>query len=282
MDDKPPSTSPISRLKRWFSSAPETQEELLELITRSQDFLEPSTVDMLEGVLELPATHVREIMTPRTQMVELSTQDGFLDIVKQAIDSAHSRYPVVNGQNTDEVVGILLVKDLLGVLGKEDAFDLKKLLRRPLFVSETARCDTLLRALQKAQTHLAVVLDEFGGVCGVVTMEDLLEEIVGDIIDEHDDVNEDSSINHITPDAEAPDTWRVVASTPVADVNDKLGTTFDDADIDSMGGLVLLALGQVSDLAGQSVEIDGWRITIMTAHGRAIDMLRLSRLAKQE
>ena len=271
-------------LKRWLSTAPETRDDLLNLVQDSRQFLDSDMVDMLEGVLDLPATQVREIMTPRPQVKAIGSDDDLSDILALVLDSEHSRYPVFDAHDDNTVVGILLVKDLIGVLKQklEDGdrpLVLEKLVRQPLYIAETARADTLLRSLQKAQVHMAIVVDEFGSVVGVVTMEDLLEEIVGDIVDEHDDIDEDSTINNIVMHPSRAGVWLVQASTLICDCNDELGTKFDDTDVDTMGGLVMQALGAVSHLQGEMVVIDDWQITVLDVEGRFIHLLELTRQA---
>lgn len=271
-------------LKRWFATAPETQDELLKVLQDCRKFLDADTLDMLEGVLELPATQVREIMTPRTQIMGIESSDSLETVLALVMETEHSRYPVFDSHDNDAVLGILLTKDLIKLLINKDNLSshvpFKSLVRQPLYISETARCDTLLRQLQKAQVHMAVVLDEFGGVAGVVTMEDLLEEIVGDIVDEHDDLDEDSTINDIKPDPVRTDVWQVHASTLIGDCNEKIGSQFDDTDVDTMGGLVMQALGAVGHLQGAVVEIDGWQMTVLSADGRMIEELELVKLAE--
>lgn len=273
-------------LKRWLSTAPETRDDLLKLVQDSRQFLEPDTVDMLEGVLDLPATQVREIMTPRPQVTAVSSSDDLAEILSVVIETEHSRYPVFDSHDDNAVVGILLAKDLIPLLkarvdGEESVLKLSEIVRKPLYISETARSDTLLRLLQKAQVHMAIVVDEFGSVSGVVTMEDLLEEIVGDIVDEHDDIDEDSDINNIVPHSEKSGVWLVQASTLISDCNEILGSHFDDADVDTMGGLVMQALGSVSHLQGEVVQIDDWQITIVDVEGRFIRLLELVLLPNQ-
>ncbi len=277
-------------LKRWLSTAPETRDELISLVQQSRQFLEPDTVDMLEGVLDLPATQVREIMTPRPQVVSLHESTSLAEVMDIILDTTHSRYPVFDSQDDDAVIGILLAKDLIPILvhmlrdqdDKIDSKRLKDLVRQPLYISENARSDTLLRSLQRTQVHMAIVVDEFGNFGGVVTMEDLLEEIVGDIVDEHDDFDEDSDINNIIADPDKPNTWRVQASTVIEDCNDELGSQFDDTDVDTMGGLVMQTLGYVGDLQGESVKIDDWQITITDAEGRFIQNLELTKIGADQ
>jgi len=276
-------------LKRWLHTAPETRDELIKLVQNSHQFLEPDTVDMLEGVLDLPATQVREIMTPRPQVEGVREHDTLADIMDMIMETNHSRYPVFDSQDDDAVIGILLAKDLIPLLvnmirQEEDvdiSFRLKSLIRQPLYISETARSDTLLRSLQRTQVHMAVVVDEFGNMVGVVTMEDLLEEIVCDIVDEHDDFDEDSDINNIIPHPEKPNTWIVQASTLIEDCNEELNTTFDDTDVDTMGGLVMQELGYVGDLEGEHVITKGWNISVIDVEGRFIKLLELTPLADE-
>ena len=268
-------------LKRWLSTAPETRDDLLNLVQDSRRFLDSDMVDMLEGVLDLPAMAVKEIMTPRRDVRAITSSDGIQTVLATIFESNHSRYPVIDEADDNAVMGILLVKDLIPYLvqksaGQNPPFLLKDLVRKPLYISETARSDTLLRSLQRAQVHMAVVVDEFGSVSGVATLEDLLEEIVGDIVDEHDDIDEDSTINNIITHPEKDGVWLVQASTLIGDCNEVLGTSFDDTDVDTMGGLVMQALGAVSNLQGQSVSINDWQITVVDVEGRYIHLLELT------
>ena len=272
-------------LKRWLSTAPETRDDLLNLVQESRRFLDSDMVDMLEGVLDLPAMAVKEIMTPRPDVKAVSSSDDIETVLGVIFESNHSRYPVIDEADDNTVLGILLVKDLIPYLvrqaiDKETPFLLKELVRKPLYIAETARSDTLLRSLQKAQIHMAIVVDEFGSVVGVVTLEDLLEEIVGDIVDEHDDIDEDSTINNIIPHPSKDNAWHVQASTLISDCNEILGTNFDDTDVDTMGGLVMQVLGAVSHLEGETVAIDDWQITVVDVEGRYIHLLELAPIQK--
>lgn len=281
-DDNSNSSKSWTRgLKRWLSTAPETRDDLLKLVQDSRQFLEPDTVDMLEGVLDLPAMAVKEIMTPRPDVKAIYSHDTIDEVLAMIFESNHSRYPVIDEVDDNAVVGILLVKDLIPYLakraaGEQPVFALKDLVRKPLYISETARSDTLLRSLQRAQVHMAIVVDEFGSVSGVVTLEDLLEEIVGDIVDEHDDIDEDSTKNNIIIHPEKQGVWLVQASTLISDCNEEIGSTFDDTDVDTMGGLVMQALGAVSNLEGETVNIGDWQITVVDVEGRYIQRLELT------
>lgn len=281
LSNKPQSSSWSRGLKRWLSTAPETRDELVKLVHDSRRFLAPDTVDMLEGVLDLPAIQVREIMTPVSHVAGITQYQNLQDIMSLYMETAHSRYPVFIDDNKDTVMGILLAKDLIPFLVAKaqgqniDHFNLEAIVRQPIYISETARSDNLLRLFQKNQIHMAIVIDEFGVTAGVVTMEDLLEEIVGDIIDEHDDIEEDTDINHIVPVPNQPDTWIVQSITSVSDCNEQLGTHFDSEDVASMGGLVMQELGEVNEVLGQTVFINDCRLTVLSADGRFIQEIEL-------
>lgn len=268
-------------LKRWLSTAPETRDELVKLVHDSRRFLEPDTVDMLEGVLDLPATNVYEIMTPISHVTGLDESVSLPEIMATFMETTHSRYPVFADNNYDNVIGILVAKDLVPLLAKQvqgqiiDNFVLKDILREPIFISETARSDNLLRLFQKNQMHMAIVIDEFGNTAGVVTMEDLLEEIVGDIVDEHDDVAEDTDINHIVAVPNRENTWIIQSITPVNDCNELLGTNFDSTLVTSMGGLVMQELGEVNEVLGQRVFVDDCQLTVLSADDRFIQEIEL-------
>ena len=257
-------------LRKWLSTAPETRDELLKLVQDSRRFLEPDTVAMLEGVLDLPATKVREVMTPRTSMISLQEDDQLLDILHTLVESAHSRFPVFSSDQPDNVVGILLAKDLLPT----NKVDIRALMRQPIFVPESARSDQVLRMLKNTQTHIAVVIDEYGTTSGVVTLEDILEEIVGEIEDEHDTADEEAQF--IIPDSEAqtPNTWLVQALTPIEYFNSILNAEFSDDEVETVGGLLLQEMGLVSDLQGQVIELENWQFTIIEADARSIHLIR--------
>lgn len=272
MAEEGPSWS-MRGLKKWLSTAPETRDELMKLVHDSRRFLEPDTVDMLEGVLDLPATQIREIMTPRPAIVSLFEDDALMDILPILIESAHSRFPVFSITEPDTVIGILLAKDLLPVLGQTDQLiDVKSLMRQPVFVPETARSDQVLRMLKHTQTHIAIVVDEYGTTSGIVTLEDLLEEIVGEIEDEHD--MDDPLAEYIVPDHEQSGAWLVQALTPIEHFNDVLGADFSTEEVETIGGLLLQEIGRVSDLEGQIVNLNEWTFKILQADARSIILVR--------
>lgn len=266
-------------LKKWLNAAPETRDELLKLVQNSRKFLEPDTVAMLEGVLDLPATKIREVMTPRTSLVSLQEDDDLLDIIHVLIESAHSRFPVFSAENNDAVVGVLLAKDLLPFLTERHTqkVDITALMRQPLFVPESARSDQVLRMLKNTQSHLAIVIDEYGTTSGIVTLEDILEEIVGEIEDEHDEADQYAQFIQPDPQSVEQNAWLVQALTPIEHFNTLLGTTFPDEEVETMGGLLLQEIGLVNDLEGQVVELEDWNFTILAADTRSIQLIRAVR-----
>lgn len=265
-------------LRKWLGTAPETRDELLKLVQDSRRFLEPDTVAMLEGVLDLPATKIREVMTPRTSMISLQEDDQLLDILHVLVESAHSRFPVFSSDQPDNVVGILLAKDLLPFLTEQsNKVDVRALMRQPLFVPESARSDQVLRMLKNTQTHIAVVIDEYGTTSGVVTLEDILEEIVGEIEDEHDTVDEEAQFIIPDHDPETANTWLVQALTPIEHFNNILDAEFSDDEVETVGGLLLQKMGLVSDLQGQIIELENWQFTILEADARTIHLIRAVR-----
>ncbi len=265
-------------LKKWLNTAPETRDELLKLVQDSRQYLEPDTVAMLEGVLDLPATKIREVMTPRPALVSLQEDDDVLDIIHVLIESAHSRFPVFSAENSDKVVGVLLAKDLLPFLNQVDRkVDIPTLMRQAVFVPESARSDQVLRMLKNTQSHLAIVIDEYGTTSGIVTLEDILEEIVGEIEDEHDEVDQFAQFIQPDPESEQQNAWIVQALTPIEYFNTILGSKFPDEEVETMGGLLLQEIGLVSDLQGQVVELADWSFTIIEADTRSIQRIRAVR-----
>ena len=275
MQDESGTSWGMRGLRKWLGTAPETRDELLKLVQDSRRLLEPDTVAMLEGIFELPATKIREVMTPRTSMISLQEDDELLDILDVLIDSAHSRFPVFSADQPDNVVGILLAKDLLPFLKDRDAkVTVHALMRQPIFVPESARSDQVLRMLKNTQTHIAIVIDEYGTTSGLVTLEDILEEIVGEIEDEHDNVDEEA--NFILPDPahNISNSWLVQALTPIEHFNNVLNADFSDDEVETVGGLLLQEIGLVSDLQGQVIELDDWTFTILEADARTIHLIR--------
>ena len=230
---------------------------------------------MLSGVLEVSETQVREVMVPRSQMVVIErdqTLDEMLDLI---IQSGHSRFPVI-GDDRDEVVGVLLAKDLLRLFGKsgEDAFDIASLLRPAAVIPESKRLNALLKEFRDSHNHMAIVVDEYGGVCGLLTIEDVLEEIVGEIDDEHD--TEEAAF--IQPDGEqdGQPCFIVRALTRIEEFNDFFSCALDDEEYDTIGGLVMHELGRLPR-RGEVLRFGGFDFCVVTADRRRIDSVRVQR-----
>lgn len=275
MKEEPASSWSMRGLRKWLANAPETRDELLGLVQDSRRFVEPDTVDMLEGVLSLPAIQVREIMTPRPAVVGMYDDDELIEIMPVLIESAHSRFPVFSSTDRESVLGVLIAKDLLQFLySKNQHFDLKACMRPAVFVPEIARADHLLSQLRLSKSHMAIVVDEYGNTAGVVTLEDLLEEIVGEIADEHDDL--ESELSLIRPDPEHEGQWLVEAQTLIESFNEQFDTAFVGDGVETVGGLLLAELGRVNDLVGQTVDLDGWQFTVLEADARSIRRLRVA------
>ncbi len=261
----------FERLSTMLLREPEDREQLIALLHSAyeRNLLDADALSMMEGVIQVSERQVREIMIPRAQMdvIDISQPpDQFIPFV---IETAHSRFPVVNGDK-DNIVGILLAKDLLRYYAGEE-FDVRDMLRPAIFVPESKRLNVLLRDFRSNRNHIALVVDEYGGVCGMVTIEDVLEQIVGDIEDEYD-FNEDQ--DNIV--ADGADGWRVKASTEVEDFNAALGTEFSDEEYDTIGGLVVKAAGQLPK-RGDSLTIGDLTFTVLRADSRRLHSVLVKR-----
>lgn len=292
MDDSSSPSSPSSPPRRWLdrltqilAGEPRSREDLMETLENAQErgVLDVGALSMMEGVLELHELRARDIMIPRGQMDVLEQDAPFEAILRQVLESGHSRYPVI-GEDRDEVVGILLAKDLLHAipLGKnggdeatdeaKTAFDITPHLRPALFVPESKRVEALLSELRASRNHMALVIDEYGGVAGLVTIEDILEQIVGEIDDEYD-VEEDVMIR-----AAGSDRYIVHALTPIDDFNESVGAQLPDQDFDTIGGLITHAIGHLPQ-RDESIELKGFEFRIISADRRRLHRLRVTRLA---
>ncbi|HRP35766.1 MAG TPA: transporter associated domain-containing protein [Gammaproteobacteria bacterium] len=279
-DDKPPSTRGrrSGLLARWagaFRAAPRDRQALIEMLdqARRSRILDADEFSMLEGVLEVATIQVRDIMIPRGQMVVVERNASPQEMIQIIIDSGHSRFPVI-ADDRDEVIGILLAKDLLRFYAENERerFHIKECLRPAVFIPESKRLNVLLKEFRVSHNHMAIVVDEYGGVSGLLTIEDVLEQIVGEIDDEHDPDEEVM----IVP--EQQDAWRVDALTRIEDLNEELGTNFSDADYDTVGGLVMTELGRLPR-KGESLVLDGMRFTVLRADRRRVHAVRLRRAA---
>ena len=276
--DQPESNKPVSskpslleRLSAMLLREPEDREQLVALLHSAyeRDLLDADALSMMEGVMQVAEQQVHEIMIPRAQMDVIDISQPPEQFIPFVIETAHSRFPVIDG-NKDNIIGILLAKDLLRYYAGE-AFNVRDMLRPAIFVPESKRINVLLRDFRGNRNHIALVVDEYGGVCGMVTIEDVLEQIVGDIEDEYDfDEDEDNLI----PDGVG--NWRVKAVTEIEDFNAALGTNFSDEEFDTIGGLVLKAAGQLPK-RGDSIPIGDFMFTVLRADSRRLHSLLVER-----
>jgi magnesium and cobalt transporter len=273
MDGSESSNKPtlLERLSTMLLREPEDREQLIALLHSAyeRNLLDAEALSMMEGAIQVSEQQVREIMIPRAQMDVIDISVPPEQFVPYVIHTAHSRFPVTDGDK-DNIIGILLAKDLLRYYAGEE-FDVRDMLRPAVFVPESKRLNVLLRDFRSNRNHIALVVDEYGGVCGMVTIEDVLEQIVGDIADEYDfDEAEDNIIRQ--NDAH----WRVKADTEIAAFNEALGTSFSDEECDTVGGLVLKAAGQLPK-RGESFQIGEWQFTVLRADSRRLHSLLVER-----
>jgi magnesium and cobalt transporter len=272
-DDRPaPAGSWLRRMVESLTGEPRDLEQLSEILTDAGErgLIDADVLEMLEGVLEVSEMQVRDVMVPRSQMVIVHREDPPERILPVVIESGHSRFPVV-GEDRDEVVGILLAKDLLRYFAQDGGsqFDIRECLRPAVFIPESKRLNVLLKEFRVSHNHMAIVVDEYGGVSGLLTIEDVLEQIVGDIGDEYD-VDEAEGIRR-----EGERTYSVPALTRIEEFNETFGTRFSDEEFDTIGGLVLHELGRMPR-RGEVVEIGGLELKVHRADRRRIETLRVT------
>ncbi len=261
----------MDRLVHAIGGEPRDRGELLELLRDAQarEIFDADTLQMVEGVFQVVEMRVRDIMIPRGQMVVVEYDTTLEEILAAVIESGHSRFPVI-GEDKDNVVGVLLAKDLLRFTGVGSAqrFRLDDIMRNATFTPDTKRLNVLLKEFRSERNHMAIVLDEYGGVDGLVTIEDVLEEIVGEIDDEHD-TEEDVDIRD-----HGDGRFSVRALTPIDEFNEQLGTQFGDDDFDTIGGLLMQHIGHVPKV-GEMATIDGCQFRVLAADSRRLDLLQV-------
>jgi len=272
-NDKP---SLLERLSAIVMREPEDRQQLVTLLHTAyrRNLLDSDALSMIEGVLQVSEMQVRDIMVPRAQMdvIDINeTPDKFVPLV---MATAHSRFPVID-RNRDDVIGILLAKDLLRYYAGEEEFHVRDMLRPAVFVPESKRLNVLLREFRANRNHMAIVIDEYGGVAGIVTIEDVLEQIVGDIEDEYD---ADETEDNIVRDSSGH--WRVKAKTEIADFNSALETQFPADDFDTVGGMVIKRFGRLPR-RGETVTIEGLRFTVLRGDSRRLHSLQVQKLSAQ-
>jgi len=273
-DKSPERPKLLDRLTALLTREPEDREDLLDLMRGAYErrLLDADALSMIEGVLAVSEATVRDIMIPRAQMDCVSIDDDPPDFLPLILETKHSRFPVI-GESKDDVIGILLAKELLNYYAKPGDFVLRDTLRPAVFVPESKRLNVLLREFRANRNHIAIVVDEYGGVSGLVTIEDVLEQIVGDIEDEYDF---DESIDNVIPEAHGR--FRVKAQTEIADFNAHFGTSFENEEFHTVGGLVLKAFGRLPK-RGEATTLGGLRFRVLRADSRRLHTLQVERVA---
>jgi magnesium and cobalt transporter len=261
----PTRRSLLERLSALVLREPGDRAELVQLLRSaySRNLLDAEALSIIEGALTVSEMAVRDIMIPRAQVDFIDIHEPIESFIPQVISTAHSRFPVVD-QNRDDVIGILLAKDLLRHYAGEEGFNVREMLRPAVFVPEAKRLNVLLREFRASRNHMAIVIDEYGGVAGLITIEDVLEQIVGDIEDEYDF---DEASDNVIP--EPGGRFRVKALTQIADFNAALGTRFSDEAADTVGGFVIAHLGRLPK-RGETVTIEGLRFQVLRADSRRV------------
>jgi magnesium and cobalt transporter len=264
----------VEKIGAAFSQHPRDRDELLEMLNASCEagIVDPDALAMMEGALEVSETHVRDAMIPRSQMVVVTKDSDLEEFLPVMMESGHSRFPVI-GEDKDEVVGILMAKDLLPYLASGgESFDLEAVLRPAVVIPESKRLNVLLRDFRVSRNHIAIVVDEYGGVSGLITIEDVLEEIVGEIDDEYDEEEE----AHIL--ALGENRYQVQALTPIDEFNDHFACGLSDDDYDTVGGLLLAEFGRVPEFDDVVTIEERFAFRVVKADNRRVITLELTDL----
>lgn len=267
-----PSRSWLERLSKALLREPQDREQLVALLrdAEQRNLLDAQALGIIEGALQISAMQVRDIMIPRAQMVVVEQDATLEEFLPLIIESGHSRFPVI-GENRDEVIGILLAKDLLNYnFSKQPTrFQIRDILRPTVFVPESKHLNTLLQELRLNRNHMAIVVDEYGGVAGLVTIEDVLEQIVGEIEDEYDIDDEEFIKKHNETQ------YIVKALTPIEEFNQYFNVSLDDSEFDTIGGIVMQTFGHLPK-RGEITTIDRFRFKVLSADNRRILLLRVT------
>jgi len=269
----------IEKIAHAFSSEPKTREDLLDVlaVARQNEVIDDDATSIVEGAMHISEMQAREIMIPRPQMVVLKIEQPLSELLLIIMETGHSRYPVI-GDTLDEVLGSLLSKDLLPLLwktGNTDDIDLRTVLRPATLVPESKRLNVLLRDFREKRNHMAVVIDEYGGAAGLITIEDILEQIVGDIEDEYDE-EDDLPISKI-----ADNDFVVKALTPIEEFNNYFNANLSDDEFDTIGGLLLQSFGHLPS-RNEVAQLEHFEFKVVNADHRQIHLLRMRELAKDD
>ncbi|GJL74777.1 MAG TPA: transporter associated domain-containing protein [Nitrosomonas sp.] len=273
MDDSSLKTGWLERVSTMLLREPEDRKQLITLLHSAfeRNLLDSDALSMIEGVMQVSEMQARDIMVPRSQMdvIDISeTPDKFIPFV---IETAHSRFPVTEGYE-DNIIGIMLAKDLLRYYAGEEEFNIRDMLRPAVFIPESKQLNVLLKDFRKNRNHIAIVVNEYGGVAGLITIEDVLEQIVGEIEDEYDfDEDEDNIV------LEKEGSYRIKAITEIDNFNETVGANFSDDDYDTIGGLVLNKFGRLPS-RDESVVIDNLKFTVLRADSRRLYILKAERI----
>jgi magnesium and cobalt transporter len=278
--DAKPHRSLFERLTALISPEPENRGELLEILqdAHERNLIDADALSMIEGVFQVSDLSARDIMIPRSQMDMVDISKPIEEWLPMVLETAHSRFPAVEGER-DNIVGILLAKDLLRYYA-EESFDVRDMLRPAVFIPESKRLNVLLRDFRANRNHMAIVVDEYGGAAGLITIEDVLEQIVGDIEDEYDFDEEEDNILPIKDGAHGAK-WRVKALTEIAQFNETLDVEFPDEDVDTIGGLVANHLARVPR-KGDVFDIEHLRFEVLRADARQVHVLLVEKLPEPE
>lgn len=281
MNEEPPSSPPdkswLDKLLSAFSGEPRSQEELLNIIKEAADrrLLDQEALDIIQGALEVSGQQVRQVMIPRTQMVTVNIKQPADELLATVIDSTHSRFPII-GENPDDIRGILLAKDLLPlIINGQEGFTLDSIIRPATIIPESKRLNVLLREFRENRYHMALVIDEYGSISGLVTIEDILEEIVGEISDETDEDDQNSHIRKIS-DSD----FIIKALTPIDDFNNHFNAQLHHENCDTVGGLLMQTLGHLPQ-RNEMATIHQFNFRVLYSDNRQVHLLRMS-LTPQE
>ena len=274
-NDELPKHSWLERVSALLMRQPEDREQLVELLRSSYErsLLDSDALSMIEGVLQVSELQARDIMIPRAQMDVIDISDAPDTFIPLVMQTGHSRFPVIE-DNKDNVIGILLAKDLLGYYAGEEEFKVREMLRPAVFIPEAKRLNVLLKDFRANRNHMAIVADEYGGVAGLVTIEDVLEQIVGDIEDEHDFDETEADII-----GDKLGVYRVKAVTEMAKFNESFGTSFNEEDYDTIGGLLLSHFGRVPK-RGEQLTLENLAFRVLRADSRRIHLVRVEKKSR--
>lgn len=272
MNKEEETTSWFARLKQYLQGEPQNQNDLIDLLRDANErtLITADTLAMLEGAIAFSQLQVRDIMLPKSQMAIIPCEATLNQIIDIVNSTGHSRFPV-QGEDPDEIIGILHAKDLLRFIHQEDQFEVNEICRPAVFVPESKKLDSLLREFRTNRNHMALVVDEYGVTAGFVTIEDIIEQIIGDIEDEFD-IDEDAWIKHHTDNH-----YIIKAHMPIEDFNEAMQSDFSDENYDTIGGIVMNQFGYLPQ-RGEAIDLNGFHFKIINADARRIKLLECTRL----